>query len=195
MPAQEYNFREIFRIAFGAIPYNRIDTTRKVNEAEPYSSIESSTFQSTQMSKLLGTPLFMTCKLDGFQLPNEPVIEINGGQNIIKTLIDTSTDPRDRIVGTFKEMFSQDDYKIIIRGVAVLEDGTDEYPEEQIKKIRELSEKQSNIKIECTLATIFNIPKIVIESCSFPGVEGAPGFQPYQLNCLSDFDFNIELQR
>jgi hypothetical protein len=95
-------------------------------------------------------------------------------------------------MGTFKEMFSQDDYKIIIRGVAVLEDGTDEYPKEQISRIRKLAEKQSNIDIICEMITIFGISKIVIESCSFPVVEGAPGYQPYQLNCLSDFDFDIE---
>jgi hypothetical protein len=190
--AQQLDLRDIFQKAFGAIPYNRIDTTRKVTEAQPYSGIESTGFESTQMSKLLGTPLFMPCTLDNFQLPNEPVIEINGGQTIIKTPIDSSTDPQKRRFGTFKEMFSLDDYKIIIRGVAVLEDGTDEYPEEQIKQIRYLCEKASNIAIACTLTTIFGIPKIVIESCSFPGVEGAPGYQPYQLNCLSDFDFDIE---
>jgi len=187
MPGQyQFNLLELVRQVWPGIPLRRLEGISKVDGSKPFSSLEARTTKSGETS-LLGTPLFMPCKIDDFQMPNEPLIEINGSKNIVKTPVDGNK-------GTFKEMFALNDYAIVIRGIAVQEDGTDNYPDEQIRRIRTLCEKESQSRIVCDLLSYFEINSIVIESYSIPAIEGAQMFQPYQLNCLSDKVFDLELK-
>lgn len=192
MTVGQYNLEELFAIAFRGIPYSRIDTARKMNEAEPFNTIEPGDFKNQGTSKLLGTPLFMPCQLDDFMLPNEPLIELSFSKTIIKTPIDAHPDKKLKRKGSFKELFAMEDYVITIRGIAVQEDGTQNYPEEQIRRIKELITKAKNIRVTNRLCEYFDVDKLVIESGTFPGLEGHPGAQPYQFNCSSDDDFDIE---
>lgn len=182
------NLLDIYAKAFGYV--GKPWATANLNSYIPFGSLfdkqEVPSFQVKQAT-LLGTALFMPCKLDGFQLPNEPIIEVSGGKRVIKTVIDGSD-------GTFKEQHSMDDYSVIIRGIAVSQD-SDEYPEKDVRKIRQLCEKKGNVTAVCQLLTFFGIDKLVIESFSFPAIEGAPGMQPYELTCISDKEFDIELKK
>lgn len=139
-----------------------------------------------QRYNMFGNPFFMPCKIDDFQLPNEPLIEISGSKTIIKTPIDGNE-------GTFKEHFTKGDYVITIRGICVNEDDTDDYPEEQVRGIRDIIEKQEHVSVTNRLLSFFNIDHLAIESFRFPAVEGAPGMQPYELSCLSDRFMSLEL--
>ncbi len=185
---------QAYQLAFGyrGIPFIGLKTTAIVPEASPGSEIE--TIKETgeakggfnKTSSVFGTPLFMPCKLDDFQLPNEPIVEIKGSKIIIKTPIDGDE-------GTFKEKWSLGDSVIRIRGVATLDTNSDEYPERQVRAIRSLIEKPGSIKVVNNFLGYFGIFNLVIEDYDFAAIEGAPGMQPYELICSSDKFFDLEL--
>lgn len=142
---------------------------------------------------MMGHLLFMPCELDApptlgkFKLPNEPIVELKGGKRIVKTEIDGMD-------GTFKELFSLDDYQITIRGLIVQEDGTNNYPQGDVMRLRDYCEVEHEVGINCASTNYFNVTQMVIESWDFPAMEGFPGVQPYILNCLSDKDFKLILE-
>lgn len=179
--------------------FNLLDEISKafgIRPVDTFSNFDTADENVDQLS-LLGTPIFMPCTLSyqdasgktkRIQLPNEPILEISFQKEIIKTVIDSQK-------GSFKELFAYGDYAVTIRGVIVPEDDTDDYPEELVRQLHELEQLKTAIEIDCKITTIFGIDKIVIESGNIPGGEGFHALQPYQLNCLSDFTFDIELKK
>ena len=140
-------------------------------------------------SAVLGTPLFFALKIDGVQLPNEPLITVTGSKTIVKT----------QVAGgnfTVKEIIGLDDWKINIRGRAVREGAVrdrpagglvpDDYPEEWLRALITLFKKNTALDCQCQLLTYFNISRLVLEDISFPAVEGAHGFFYYEINASSD---------
>ena len=189
----KFDIIEVYQRVFSykGLPFIGLDTKGRVPDAPEKSSIETVEEPGVDTgfsrdTSFLGKPLFMPCKLDDVQLPNEPTIEVRGGKTIIKTLVDGNE-------GTFKEKFNLSDYVVTIRGVAVREDNSDEYPEELVRQLRGLCEKPTHVSATCKLLGIFNIKHLAIEDHRFPAVEGAPGMQPYELMCLSDKFFDLEL--
>lgn len=140
-------------------------------------------------SAVLGTPLFFALKIDGVQLPNEPLITVTGSKTIVKT----------QVAGgnfTVKEIIGLDDWKINIRGRAVREGAVrdrpagglvpDDYPEEWLRALIALFNKNTALDCQCQLLTYFNISRLVMEDISFPAVEGAHGYFYYEINASSD---------
>ena len=97
----KYNLLDIFRTVWPRVPLRRLESQVKVDDASPFSSLEAKSFKSERTS-MLGTPLFMPCSIDDFELPNEPLIEISGGKSIVKTQVDG-------MEGTFKELSEMKD--------------------------------------------------------------------------------------
>lgn len=157
---------------------------RKVSTTKTIGEDTSGQFVKTRST--LNTPFFMPCKIDGFQLPNEPIVSIRGSKTIVET-------PIDGIEGTFKENFSNGDYQITIKGICVNDDDSDDYPDEQLRQIRKIWDKRTGLSVVCKLLSIYNINHIAIKSIDYPPIEGAPGMQPYQIECLSDRYFDLEL--
>jgi hypothetical protein len=183
-----FDFKTALSISFGPVAvlaYSKLDIARKVQASEGYSSLGIKEYNN-EIENYQGVPMFLPCYLDGWLLPIEPILDITGGKTIVKTQIDSQD-------GTFKEMFSKNDYAITIRGILSSQDGTDNYPKDLVRRLRRICESTSNIPISCSLTTLFGIDRIVIESYSLPAVEGFQSLQPYQLNCFSDKDIVLEL--
>jgi hypothetical protein len=136
---------------------------------------------------VFGTPLFMPCKLEDYWLPNEPLITISGQKTIIKTILTG-------VKGTVKELINEDDYVIKIQGIIVNEQ-SDDLPEDAIRKLRLILEKRDNIDISNRLLTLFDIHQVAIESFSFPGIEGQQNCQAYEINCISDWPIDLILKQ
>jgi hypothetical protein len=195
--AGDINLNELRLRAFGYVArpgYSRLSTDSPLNKPAGYSNLKTSDFHGDETS-LLGTALVMPItlgykdangNLQTIQLPNEPIIEISGSKTIVKTAVDGQR-------GTFKELFAINDYQVSIKGIVIQEDGSENYPKDLLRQLREMCERQSAIQITCDLTNIFGITQLVIENYSFPAVLGAQSWQPFILNCLSDFDFDIEL--
>lgn len=163
--------------------FSKQDLSVPINEGSKFQNEEIEQLSGEKQS-LLGTAIFFPCSLDNYDLPNEPLISISGKNRIIKTEIDGNE-------GTFKEFFSRDDYDIVIRGIAINEDNPDDYPVDIVRKLRQLAEK-AELDVTNKLLGYFNVKQLVIESYSFPAVEGTM-MQPYEFKCLSDKTFDLEL--
>lgn len=127
---------------------------------------------------IMGTKIFFPLSLDGYDMPNEPMISVTGNKVVVKTVLAG-------VQGTVKEEISVDDYQVTIEGIAINDD-SDDYPEEIVQKIINICEKPGRIKVVSDLMKLFNVQWLVIESYNFQGIEGHQNCQSYTLNCVSD---------
>lgn len=118
-----------------------------------------------------------------------PVITVTGRKTIIETPL---TERR----GTVKEIISLNDYEIIIKGLIIGADN--EYPEEEVMKLRDVFEMNVAVSISNPITDIFLMShatsgsdKVVIKELSFPEVVGKQNVRPYQMTMISDAPFNL----
>lgn len=137
-------------------------------------------------NSIFGTPLFMPTKLDDFWLPNEPMVTISVQNTIVKTVLTG-------VKGSVKELINTEDYAIKIQGL-IINEGFDDYPEEQVRILRDIIEKRDSVAISNRMLTLFGITQVVIDSCSFIGVEGQQNCQAFEISCTSDWPLELILK-
>jgi hypothetical protein len=184
----QINLRNLYAVTFGfvGLPYTALDTRTAATTADPY---EPAIVGGTQPERtgLLGTPIHLPCELGGLLLPNEPMIDIAGEKLIVKTPIDGND-------GTFKELYSTGDMQVTIRGICVDDNDPDSYPEDQVRRLRNVIEQKQHVRVVNRLTSLWNIEYLAIESYSFPAVPGELGMQGYELRCTSDREFQLNLR-
>jgi len=178
--ARKVNLLELYRAAFGyvGLPFPTVFKTvprTDIPEVEP-----GITYQRNdhELTSALGSPLFMPVWLNDYQLPNEPIISLRLSKKIVKTEIAG-------LDGTVKERISNGDYQIVIKGIIVNEN-TDDYPEEEVRNLRKIIESNDAVKIKCRLTSLFNITDMAIEDFDIPGEPGAMSYQAYTISGSSD---------
>ncbi len=162
------------------LPFPDAKRVAKTNQAGAFSLPDSS---------VLGTPRYFALKIAEVTLPNEPLITVSGGKTIVKT----------QVAGgdfTVKEIIGRDDWKINIKGYAVREGAVrerasgglvpDDYPEEWLRSLIGLYNRNTALDCQCQLFSYFNISRLVMEDISFPPVPGAHGYFAYEINAMSD---------
>jgi len=122
-----------------------------------------------------------------WQLPVEPLISINGSNRIVETPLTRE----DRVVNVL-ELINLNNYKIRIRGVFV-SNIADEYPKEEVVKLRNLLEQPKSHQIDCPFLSMFGIDRIAIKNIGWPAVPGSPEMQGYSIDCISDTSVEIDL--
>lgn len=135
-----------------------------------------------------GQPIFMPVRLGGVLMPNEPTLSIVGQKTIVETALTGSTRR-----GTVKELISVDDYQVAIRGICINYASKLVYPEDEVKALRDLFEKNESLLVESALTNLFGIYRLVIKSVRFPEMVGVQHAQAYELTCVSDEDFELEI--
>ncbi|MBV6442757.1 MAG: hypothetical protein EPGJADBJ_04481 [Saprospiraceae bacterium] len=135
-----------------------------------------------------GQPVFMPVRLGGVVLPNEPSLIINSRKNIVETAL-AGSERR----GTVKELISIEDWSVVIRGVAINYKSSQFYPEDQVKELRDLYERNESMEIQCALTNLLGIYRLVIREFDLPEMIGVQHAQAYQFICTSDEDFILEL--
>jgi hypothetical protein len=128
---------------------------------------------------------------DLFTLPYDPVISIEGENNIVKRSV-LKKGERERRRGTIKELWSQGDYKITISGWLIGEDGI--MPEADLFRLRNYCEERKRIYIESDILDTFDIRYIIIESWSLPHTAGQNN-QTYSISAISDDDYDLLIKR
>ena len=139
-----------------------------------------------ERTSALGAPVILPITIDGVDLPDNCVMTITGRNRIIETDLNSKN-------GTFKELWAKDDYKISIRGMVIQSNGNEDYPEDQLRQIKELIDAQTHLPIECDMTTLFGITDIAIYDYNFPALPGVSMAQPFELLCRSDYKFDLEL--
>jgi hypothetical protein len=184
-----FDLIRLYQETFGykGIPYNRLSTEIKVPRAQGFDDLPVYGDFVVEQKSLLDTPLFLPLKLNGIQLPNEPLIDISMCKKNIMTDIDGND-------GSFKENFTNGDYKITIRGIAT-NDEVDDLPEAFIRQLRTIIEDRKSVPAVNRLLSLFNIQYLSIGDIQLPRVPGEIAMQGYELVCLSDKVFELELKK
>lgn len=141
-----------------------------------------------RMKSVLNTEYALPTSIDEWQFPQEPIISISGSKNTVETQLNRG----DRVQNVIEEV-NLNNYQIRIRGVILNELDFDLYPEDDVRKLHEIFKKPGSIDIKNAVATILGISKVVIKDLSFKEVEGYLGAQAFELECVSDEDFDLEL--
>ena len=185
----KYDTGQVYSQAFGHVrlPYPLLLAESRELGISPVGTIKGlkGTFK---LRSTLNTEYALPTKLDGWQIPQEPVISISGGKNIIETQLNRG----DRVQNVIEEV-NLNNYSLRIRGIIINEEDFDQYPEEDVRRLREICEKPGSITIDNGLAAVCGISKVVIRKFDFHDVEGYLGAQAFELDCLSDEDFELEL--
>lgn len=119
-----------------------------------------------------------------YRFPDTSLIDITMQKNIVTTVIQGRT-------GTVKELVSNGDYRVRIRGVLTGE-GVN-YPFEEVGKLKLLADIPAAFPVSGWLFGTLGINSLVVESLSFPVVEGQVNAQSFVLDCISDNQPSIEL--
>ena len=114
---------------------------------------------------------------DWWVLPIEPIVSVSGS-NIITRRRPGQKNNR----GSIKERWTRDDYNVSIKGVLI---GENDYPEEEIKRLRGLFEHSHDVAISSRVTGFFDIHHLVIQSVSFPSTPGTEN-QAYEIKAYSD---------
>lgn len=184
-----FDIEQLYNTSYGFIApgWTRRKAIDRIKRAEEY-TINSPGETPPPALGLLGAPIMLPCDLDDVRLPNEPLIDIAGEKLIVKTQIDGNS-------GTFKELYATGDWQVTIRGICVDEENPDDYPEDQVRAIRNIIERQTHVRVVNRLTALFGIEYLAIENYSMPAEEGRIGMQRYELRCLSDKEFPLRLRR
>jgi hypothetical protein len=140
-------------------------------------------------------PLSFSLEEKGKQylLPYETMISINGKNQVIKRNVSKGN----KIPGTIKERWAQDDYEITITGVLIGDYETGNvkkcYPIDDFKALKDYLTKPQAIWVFCEPLGLLGINRIVIEEFSFPFTKGE-NVQAYEIKAVSDFDYALLLE-
>lgn len=123
-----------------------------------------------------------------WMFPMEPVIAVNGKNNIIRRDILKVLDGDSQRRGSVKELWSQDDYEVNISGVFRSFNG--ELPIKDISKLRGMCEARETIDVKSELLIKFGIERIAIEDFQFPFTKGMEN-QIFSIKAYSD-NFDVD---
>jgi hypothetical protein len=185
----KYDLGQVYTKAFGHVrlPYPLLLAESRELGISPVGTIKALK-GSFKLKSTLNTDYALPTKLDAWQIPQEPIISIIGSKNVIETQLNRG----DRTQNVIEEV-NLNNYEVRIRGIILNEDQFDEYPEESVSRLREICVKPGSITIDNGLAALCGITKVVIKRFNFQEVQGYLGAQAFELECVSDEDFELEL--
>lgn len=131
----------------------------------------------------LGVPYFMDVVIDGYRLPNEPLITINKSKKIVETAIVGSD-----FLGSVKEFISAVDFNITIEG-ELTDPKKQNFPQAHYERLSDILEKREALDFSNQLAGVFNIHKVAVKSYAFGKDQGRPFRKSYRISLVSDNDF------
>ncbi|MCC4211349.1 DUF6046 domain-containing protein [Leeuwenhoekiella parthenopeia] len=132
-----------------------------------------------------------------YLLPYEPMLNINGKNEIIRRNVAKSVAPNGATIpGRIKERWNRDDYEITITGVLIgslmTGDVSDCYPIDDFLKLKEVVTAPKSLRVKCALFELLGINQIVIEEFNFPFTKGE-NVQAYEIKAYSDYDYKLLL--
>ena len=189
-----YNMNEVYKSAFGYVrpPYPALMLEGETLGLSPVGTIKALR-GSFKLRSALNVEYTLPIKLDNWQLPQEPVVGIRGGKNIIETELNRGEINGRKLVQNVLEEINLNNYQVRIRGIILNEEDPDAYPEDAVRRLREICEKPGSISIENGLTALWNITRVAIRDWDLREVQGYVGAQAFELDCISDVDFELEV--
>lgn len=124
-------------------------------------------------------------------LPYEPMVAVRGRNVITRRTI---AKLKDKSFGSVKELWTKDDYEIIISGMLHDHTRPDELPNQLITRLDGLCSLRRPLFAHCALLEVIGASQIVIESWEFPPTKGI-GYQAYSIKAYSDQNFNLFIEK
>lgn len=108
-----------------------------------------------------------------------------------KTLVETKMVNR---AGSVVEETGEDNWDINIKGILVSKDR--DYPDSEVAELNELMEMGGSLGIQNarTSLVLTKGEKVILRSLKLPELRGMKNIQPFELNCMSDIDFKLEIE-
>lgn len=121
--------------------------------------------------------------LNDYELPY-PIVRVQSQKRIIETAL---TERK----GTVVEIINQESWKIYIKGFIISKNN--EYPEDEIYKLKQVYEKNEAFSIRSVITDLFltDGDKVVVKSLNFPEVKGVELVKPYELELISVNIFDL----
>jgi len=202
---RKYDLNEVYQKAFGHVraPYPTVLLQSRELGINPLGGLKALR-GAFKFSSGLGTEFTLPTRLISkvsaapndpgwFQLPNEPTVSINGGNNLIETKL-TRLDVNGQLNRqNVLEEINLNLFRIRIQGVLVNEENPEDYPEEQLIRLRDICLASGPKSIDNAITTMWGIQNIALEDFDFPAVKGNVAFQPYILIGYSDEVFELEV--
>lgn len=144
-------------------------------------------------SKIFNVPIYCDITFNAGSYLNQDGLEINyqslNLENVLVTIGNTKNIIKTKMQGRngdIKEYISDGDFVIKIEG-KIYGKGMNNYPIEEVQKLLSICFAPQSINITSGFLKMANIEDIVIESYNIDQMEGVRNYQPFTLNCLSDY--------
>ena len=168
-------------------------TRQDPSEYDELMMLEEAELEDMVRTNALGVPMRFPLEIslvdqeDWWLVPIEPLITLTGRNIIVRRQVS-----KEKIRGSIKERWTQDDYQVKIEG-ALMDLKRDDYPRDDVQKLRNFCEA-AKLKVRCPLFEIFSINQIVVESYDFPFTKGIQN-QQYTINAYSDDTYKLLLKK
>lgn len=124
-------------------------------------------------------------------LPLEPLVAVRGRNVITRRLVSKYNQ---QTFGSVKELWTKDDYEIIITGMLYEHTKPDELPAEMITRFNALCSLRKPLIVRCALLEAVGVNQIVIQDWELPPTPGIE-FQAFTIRAFSDQNFNLLIER
>lgn len=204
--AQVIDISQLFQRTFGSKPYLvQKDGGLKADDSAGYNIGLSKPAEQAFTAKgslikeqVKGIDIFLPLSFyDGAEKIHLPYcsVSIRGKKTVIKT-------PMVERKGTVKELYSVDDYTMMVKGFLMADDR--QFPEAELEQMKNLCERKTALTVDNALFNIFlsdrelkqdEQRRVVIMDYDFPEVTGGRHVRPFVLQLESDFIFTLELDQ
>jgi hypothetical protein len=199
MAELRFNLNELYQRAFGLVrlPYPTLVAESGNFINDPVQTVRSLTAKSAFGTELV-FPLVVGRSLGAneyqqFQFPNEPVFLIEGSKTIIETPINRGVTNGMVYKQNVLEEFNLNNYRVRIRGLIINEEEPETYPSETVARMKDFFEHPGSIDVVYSdLLIVHKIFKLAFQRIKWVEVVGNPEVQGYEIDCLSDQDFDLE---
>lgn len=173
-----------------------------MGEGGGYPAAQALEVNESNIKTVLGAPVFMpvivpeftyaardsagrqvTKTFARFAFPATTLVDISMSKNIALT-------PIQGRAGTVKELISNGDYTVRLRGFVV---GAELYPREGVQRLIELANVPAAFRVENDLFHWLGINNLVVQDFDLSAVEGYENTQAFELRCLSDDTVSVQL--
>ncbi len=206
-----FDIESLYRQQFGSMPYKIGNVAvSDGNDAEVYKLAQDQfkkpfLTSNLKTTDLMGVEVWMPTYFD--ELPEEignngrlflpyGVVRVTGSSNIIRT-------PLAERIGTVKELYSIDDYKITFKGFFIDKENN-LFPQSDIEALKKIHELGRAFKMYNPVTNIFleheglielEQNRVVITSFELPEVEGGRNrVRPFVMQLESDTVFKLEVE-
>lgn len=186
----QFNIPQLLQQAFGIKGFTPNFQKSAVNIDFSVPTIDVS--DEVKAYSSIGTPIYelLVFRHSSFDsdlvLMDVPLVTVSRTKNIIKSSVAGQN-------GTFKQVVSNGDYMISVRGILFNTESWNVKPFDKIQQINDLGNLLETVEVESEYLNLLGIDEVLVEDFRFEPMTGIPHVMPYSLELVSDKAFELQL--